>query len=61
MGLMPTELFKLVKTKNFLAAKEYGALDCIECGCCAYNCPAKIPLVHYLKFGKNEIWRMARK
>ena len=23
-------------------AEEYGALDCIECGCCSYICPAKI-------------------
>ncbi len=61
MGLMPTEIFKLVKTKNFETAKEYGVLDCIECGCCAYNCPAKIPLVHYLKYGKNEVWRLSRK
>ena len=61
MGLMPTELFKAVKTKKFDVAKEYGVLDCIECGCCAYNCPAKIPLVHYLKYGKNEVWRLSRK
>lgn len=31
MGLMPTEIFKLVNIKSFEAAKEYGVLDCVEC------------------------------
>lgn len=60
MSLMPTEMYKLVKNKKFLEAKEYGVLDCIECGCCAYACPSYIPLVHYLKFGKSEVWRLSR-
>ncbi len=54
MGLLPTELYKFVKFKNFDKAKNLGILDCIECGSCAYACPAKIPLVHYLKYGKSE-------
>jgi len=57
MGLMPTEIYGLVKSKNFDMAKTCGVLDCIECGCCAYVCPAAIPLVHYFKYGKNEVWR----
>lgn len=61
MGLMPTEIYKLVKNKKFLKSKDYGVLDCIECGCCAYGCPSKIPLVHYLKYGKNEVWRLSKK
>jgi electron transport complex protein RnfC len=60
MGLMPTDIYKFVSSKKFDAAKDYGVLDCIECGCCAYVCPAKIPLVHYLKFGKNEVWRRSK-
>jgi electron transport complex protein RnfC len=60
MGLMPTEICNNVKNKNFDAAKNFGVLDCIECGCCAYVCPAAIPLVHYFKYGKSEIWRKQR-
>lgn len=60
MGLMPTDMYKYVKSKNYDKAKDFGVLDCIECGCCAYGCPASIPLVHYLKFGKNEVWRRSR-
>ena len=29
--------------------------DCIECGCCAYVCPSRIPLVDYYRFAKSEI------
>lgn len=61
MGLMACEIYKFVKNKNFDKAKEYGVLDCIECGCCAYTCTAWIPLVHYLKYGKNEVWRLSKK
>lgn len=60
MGLMPTDLYKYAAHKDFDKAKASGVLDCIECGCCAYGCPAKIPLVHYLKYGKSEIWRRSR-
>jgi len=61
MGLMPTEIYKFVNNKDFKQAKEYGVLDCIECGCCAFVCPANIPLVHYLKYGKSEVWRLEKK
>lgn len=61
MGLMPTEIYKFVNNKNYRKAEEYGVLDCIECGCCAYSCPSRIPLVHYLKFGKSEVWRLSKK
>jgi electron transport complex protein RnfC len=61
MGLMPTEIYKFVRSKSFDKAEDYGIRDCIECGCCAYVCPARIPLVHYLKFGKSEVQRMAKK
>jgi electron transport complex protein RnfC len=61
MGLMPTEICSLVKKKNIDMAKAYGVLDCIECGCCAYVCPAAIPLVHYFKYGKSEVWRRSKK
>jgi Na+-translocating ferredoxin:NAD+ oxidoreductase subunit C len=34
--------------------------DCIECGCCSYVCPSHIPLVHYFRFAKTEIWARER-
>lgn len=61
MGLMPCEIYKRVKARDFEGARDWGVTDCIECGCCAYECPSDIPLVHYLKFGKAEAQRLERK
>ena len=33
-------------------------LDCIECGSCAYSCPARIPLVQSIRAGKMEVRRL---
>lgn len=60
MGLMPTHISNCIRHDRYQEAKEYGALDCIECGCCAYVCPAKIPLVHSIKYGKNKIYQLER-
>ena len=35
--------------------KNLHVLDCIECGCCAYICPAHIPLLDYCKLAKIEL------
>jgi len=61
MGLVPTRLMKLVKFDHLSEAEDWGVLDCVECGCCQYSCPAKIPLVHWLRLGKNKIMEMKRK
>lgn len=55
MRLLPTELHKFIKKKEFLKAKEYSVLDCIECGSCAYACPSNIKLVQYFKYAKLEL------
>lgn len=61
MGLMPTQLMKYVKYEQLAEAESWGALDCVECGCCQYSCPAKIPLVHWIRLGKNQIMSQKRK
>jgi electron transport complex protein RnfC len=33
----------------------WGALDCFECGCCSFTCPAYIPHVDYVRKAKAEI------
>jgi len=55
MGLVPTTLMYRVKRENFQEAGDLGIMNCYECGACAYTCPAKIPLMDYLKFGKAKI------
>ena len=35
--------------------RRYGAMDCIECGCCTYICPSKRYLVHYIRLAKQKL------
>jgi len=55
MGLMPTMIMKNVKHKRYNVAAQYNIMDCYECGSCAYSCPANIPLVQYIRLGKQKI------
>ncbi len=52
MGLMPNEITRSVETDRIARAEQYGVLDCIECGICAFVCPSKINHVHWMKQGK---------
>ncbi len=61
MGLVPTQLMKFIKYDALADAESAGILDCVECGSCQYSCPARIPLVHWLRLGKNKIISEKRK
>lgn len=30
-------------------------MDCIECGACTYTCPARLPLTHAFRLGKQLV------
>ena len=55
MTLMPAELSQMIEAEDIEAAEELNILDCIECGCCSYVCPATIPLVQAIRYGKAAI------
>ena len=55
MGLMPTTICAHVEAEHLDEAKDYGLLDCMECGSCSYICPVKRKLVDYIKFGKATL------
>jgi electron transport complex protein RnfC len=55
-SLQPQDLFWYAHARNFSRAQQLRLFDCIECGCCSYVCPSHIPLVHYYRYAKNEIW-----
>ncbi|MBD3413334.1 MAG: electron transport complex subunit RsxC [Candidatus Aminicenantes bacterium] len=61
MGLVPTQLQNYSRHELYEEADQWGALDCVECGCCQYICPANIPLVHWIRLGKNAVTQMRRK
>lgn len=55
MFLEPTLIAKAVKRKHWPDALKANISSCIECGSCAYKCPAHIPLVQYIRMGKQFI------
>ena len=60
MGLEPYLLEKVVKFEDFERAEKERVMDCIECGSCHYTCPAGIPLLDYLRLGKNKVGMIIR-
>jgi Na+-translocating ferredoxin:NAD+ oxidoreductase subunit C len=55
LNLIPTRLVRLVQLGDIDQAENMGITVCMECGTCAYTCPANIPLVQWLRFGKQKI------
>lgn len=53
MYLMPNRIGDYAEIDNFELCKEYGVLDCMECGACAYVCASRRPLVHLIKYAKS--------
>ena len=55
MHLMPMKIEAAVLAQDYEEAKNWGVLNCMECGSCAYNCPAKHPLTQAIRLGKKMI------
>ncbi len=55
MRLMPDELSRFLENEDYLLAEQYGVMDCMECGSCAFECPAHRPLVQHMRRGKAEV------
>ena len=55
MNLVPAEISLAVEAGREDLYESMYALDCIECGCCAFNCPSKRPIVHQVKLAKAVI------
>ena len=51
-GISPVAILKSYKENDYLGMKKAGAILCMECGCCSYVCPAKIPNVQNNKLAK---------
>ena len=57
MNLLPTEIMKNVKKEKWDKVENLCVNDCMECGACTYSCPARIPIVQYIKEGKFSLRR----
>jgi electron transport complex protein RnfC len=55
MHLMSILMYKSLYSGNVEEMKAQNLMDCIECGCCAYTCPACVPLVLSFKAAKHHI------
>lgn len=61
MGLLPYELFELVRRRDYKAFEEKGGMNCLECGSCTYVCPAYRHLTQACRDGKTTVNAMHRK
>ncbi|ATW25903.1 electron transport complex subunit RsxC [Candidatus Formimonas warabiya] len=62
MGVIPSMFSILGQQGRFVEAKEeYHVLDCCECGSCAYVCPAKRNIPHYVRLCKAQNAKAANK
>jgi electron transport complex protein RnfC len=55
INLLPLYLGTYGEKELWRRCEELGVLDCIECGCCAYICPARRPLIQIIKLAKQEV------
>jgi len=55
MGLEPNNVSIYVEAGRGADTEEFGVDDCFLCGCCAYVCPAKRPLVQFMTLAKNAL------
>ncbi len=55
MKLYPVLIKNELEKNNLEKARSFGLMDCIECGCCAFVCPANIRLVQRIRLGKSAL------
>ena len=60
MGLEPYLLSKQARKKAWDAMEANDITSCIECGCCQFTCPANIPLLDYIRLGKQTVMGIIR-
>ncbi len=60
MGLEPYLLAKQSRRKQWNGMEENDIVSCIECGCCQFTCPANIPLLDYVRLGKQTVMGIIR-
>lgn len=52
MNLEPVFMYMYYSKGDYANMEKYHILDCFECGSCAFNCPARMPLTHAFKTAK---------
>ena len=60
MGLEPNLLMNLSLHNRWEEAEQEHIMDCIECGSCSYTCPARRPVLDYVRLGKGKVGALIR-
>jgi electron transport complex protein RnfC len=54
-GLATARIGLAVEMDRTETAERLHVLECIECGCCSYVCPARRPMTHLMRVGKTRV------
>ena len=60
LQLMPTRLARLSQLERYEDAEQLNITVCMECGTCTFICPANIPLVQWIRLGKQKVMALQR-
>ena len=60
LNLEPYLLMVLAEQGLFEKAEKERITDCMECGSCSYICPARRPLLDYIRLGKSTVIKLIR-
>ena len=55
MNLNPAEISKAVEANDVKTAEDAHVMSCIECGACAFGCPAYRQITQMCRRAKNSI------
>ncbi|NLW17283.1 MAG: RnfABCDGE type electron transport complex subunit C, partial [Firmicutes bacterium] len=55
IGLQPVFISQYVERGMLEQAEAYHVLECRECGCCSFICPARIPLLQNIRLAKSSL------
>ena len=60
MGLDPYFISKTTQKKGWETLEEQMITSCIECGCCQSTCPSYLPLLDWIRLGKQTVMGIIR-
>lgn len=60
LNLTPTKLARVTQLERLEDAEEMKITLCMECGTCTFTCPANIPLVQWIRLGKQRVQAIQR-
>ncbi len=59
--VLPSKLAKFAEHGDVEKFVQYNGMECCECGCCSYVCPAKRHLTHSIKSMRKMVLASRKK